>query len=178
MVPASTSAISARLDARDVVPVSSASRNRDACSRRDTFTKCCSARISVGAMNATCRPFSIATRADSSATMVLPAPTSPCSRRFIGCGFCRSSTISFERVLLPGGQLERQDAPRRLADPIVHLRHDRLALLGDGLPPRGNTGLKQKRFLEDEPLLRRRREPVQRVDRRVGGRECAAISAA
>ena len=34
--------------------------------------KCCSARISVGAMNATCRPFSIATSAAISATIVLP----------------------------------------------------------------------------------------------------------
>ena len=56
--------------------------------------KCCSARISVGAMNATCRPFSIATSEAISATMVLPAPTSPCNSRFIGCGRCMSVTIS------------------------------------------------------------------------------------
>src|SRR2546430_2769485 len=63
--------------------------------------KCCSARISVGAMNATCSPFSIATSAASSATIVFPAPTSPWSSRFIGCGRCKSSTISLSACFWP-----------------------------------------------------------------------------
>ncbi len=45
-------------------------------------------------MNATWKPFSIATSAAISATIVLPEPTSPCSSRFIGCGRCMSATIS------------------------------------------------------------------------------------
>ena len=45
---------------------------------------CCSARISVGAISAVCKPFSIAAIIAITATMVLPLPTSPCSRRFIG----------------------------------------------------------------------------------------------
>ncbi len=52
-------------------------------------------------MNATCSPFSMATTAASSATIVLPAPTSPCSRRFIGCGRWRSSTTLLERSRCP-----------------------------------------------------------------------------
>ena len=80
--------------------------------------KCCSARISVGAMNATWKPFSIATIAAISATIVLPEPTSPCSSRFIGCGRCMSSTISRDDLLLIARQLERQHAPRRFADRV------------------------------------------------------------
>ena len=50
--------------------------------------------LTVCAMTATWRPFSIATSAATSATIVLPEPTSPCSSRFIGCGRCMSATIS------------------------------------------------------------------------------------
>ena len=45
-------------------------------------------------MNATWKPFSIATSAAISATIVLPEPTSPCSSRFIGASRCMSATIS------------------------------------------------------------------------------------
>ena len=57
----------------------------------DDVAKCCSASSSVGAMNAAWQPFSIATSAANSATMVLPLPTSPCTRRCIGCGRARSA---------------------------------------------------------------------------------------
>ena len=43
--------------------------------------KCWRARISVGAISAACRPASITAAAASSATTVLPEPTSPCSMR-------------------------------------------------------------------------------------------------
>ena len=110
----------APLRGASTLPVSSATRNRERVEQpRESSRKCWSARISVGAMNATCRPFSIATTAASSATMVLPAPTSPCSSRFIGSGAACPSTISLERRLLAGGELERQHPPRRLADAIV-----------------------------------------------------------
>ena len=129
------------------------------------FTKCCSARISVGAMNATCRPFSIATSAASSATIVLPAPTSPCSSRFIGCGRCRSSTISLSAVRCPGvslnGSTWRADSRMRSSTDDRH----RLAL-GCRRPAAGHhPHLKQKRLLEDQPPLRRRGEPVQLLER-------------
>ena len=45
-------------------------------------------------MNATWNPFSIATSAAIIATIVFPEPTSPWSKRFIGCGRFMSSTIS------------------------------------------------------------------------------------
>ena len=110
--------------ALDVAPGGCASAGRACCrsaGRRGSGTATAAgrcwrsaapARISVGAMNATCRPFSIATIAASSATIVLPAPTSPCSSRCIGCGWRMSSTISFTACRWPGRQLERQDLRR------------------------------------------------------------------
>ena len=57
---------------------------RAARASRRACAKCCSARISVGAISAHCQPASIASAAASAATTVLPEPTSPCSRRCIG----------------------------------------------------------------------------------------------
>ena len=56
--------------------------------------KCCRARISVGAIKAACRPASITVAAASSATSVLPEPTSPCSSRSMRFGCARSATMS------------------------------------------------------------------------------------
>ena len=44
--------------------------------RRKLFA-CCSAKISVGAIKATCLPLSIANKAAKAATNVFPEPTSP-----------------------------------------------------------------------------------------------------
>ncbi len=57
-------------------------------------TRCCSARTSVGAIRAPWRPPSIAASNAVSATMVLPDPTSPWSRRCIGSGDDMSPAIS------------------------------------------------------------------------------------
>ncbi len=68
-------------------------------------------------MNATWNPFSIATSAASSATIVLPAPTSPCSSRFIGSGRCMSVTISRSATFCPSvslnGSTRRADSRMR-----------------------------------------------------------------
>ena len=60
----------------------------------EAVSACCSARISVGAMRTAWPPFSTAKSIAESATIVLPLPTSPCSSRFIGSGFIKSSKIS------------------------------------------------------------------------------------
>ena len=76
-----------------------------------------------------------------------------------------------ERRALPGGQLERQHAPRRFADAIVD---DDAAGFGSATrraPPRHHARLEQKRLFEDEAALRRRCEAVQFVDRRVRRRK-------
>ncbi len=79
-------------------------------------------------MNATCRPFSIATIAASSATIVLPAPTSPCSSRCIGVGRRMSSTISLTACRCPGVSLNGSTCAADGADAVVHRRHERLEL--------------------------------------------------
>ena len=56
--------------------------------------RCWRARISVGAISAACRPASTTVAAASSATTVLPEPTSPCSSRSMRCGRARSVTMS------------------------------------------------------------------------------------
>ncbi len=55
-------------------------------SQPTSLAKCCSARISVGAISAHCQPASMRCSAASAATTVLPAPTSPCSSRCMGWG--------------------------------------------------------------------------------------------
>ena len=94
-LPSASRAHASRRSFAPVVPVSRTGSKRDGANSRAIFRKCCSASSSVGAMKAACNPFSIATSAARSATMVLPDPTSPCSSRFIGCVRRRSSTISF-----------------------------------------------------------------------------------
>ena len=80
------------------LPVSQATRWPRACSsgasQSTSLAKCCSARISVGAISAHCQPASMAMQAASAATTVLPLPTSPCSRRCMGCTRPRSRAIS------------------------------------------------------------------------------------
>ena len=139
--------------------------------------KCCSARISVGAMNATCRPFSIATSAAISATMVLPAPTSPCSRRFIGCGRCMSVDDLRECRLLIARQLERQHAPDGLPVLVGDDDGARLALGVRAAPPQHDAELEEEELFEDQPAVRGRTKRVQLVDRRVGRREMDLLAA-
>ena len=69
-----------------------------------------------------------------------------------------------QRLLLAVGQAERQHTARRLADAIVDAHRDRFALARGKPAPRDDAHLKEKRFLEDQPPLRRRREEIQRVE--------------
>ena len=52
------------------------------------------ASLAFGAINAACRPASITVAAASSATTVLPEPTSPCSSRSIRLGLARSVSMA------------------------------------------------------------------------------------
>jgi hypothetical protein len=77
-----------RLRSSSSEPVSSTMRGRrvERSSSLRAARKCCVARISVGAMSAAWKPFSMATSMAWRATMVLPEPTSPWSRRRMGLG--------------------------------------------------------------------------------------------
>ncbi len=62
----------------------------------------------------------MAMTAASAATMVLPLPTSPCSRRFMGRGSFMSPAISCDDALLRLGGLERQHGLDLLAHAVVN----------------------------------------------------------
>ena len=59
-----------------------------------SLRRCCSAKISVGAIRAHCQPASMQLHAASAATTVLPDPTSPCSSRCMGTWRAKSAAIS------------------------------------------------------------------------------------
>ena len=146
-------------------------------SSRRMLKKCCSARISVGAMKATCRPFSIATSAAISATIVLPDPTSPCSSRFIGCGRCMSVTIS--RITVFWSPVSLNGRIRRTASRMSSVTTTGAALaLGVGAaPPQDDPELKEEELLEDQPAVRGRAERVQLARSRRPARESAPARA-
>ena len=77
-----------------VAPIRRAVRMPKGASRCSRFSACWEAKIAVGASIATCAPCLIAWKAARAATIVLPEPTSPCRRRFIGVVLVRSWRIS------------------------------------------------------------------------------------
>jgi hypothetical protein len=94
------------------LPVSQATCARPSGSSHCTsLRKCCSARISVGAISAHCQPASDGHAAASAATTVLPEPTSPCSRRCMGCGGPGRRPDLGDHALLGGGQLQTAVRP-------------------------------------------------------------------
>ncbi|CUI32654.1 Uncharacterised protein [Achromobacter xylosoxidans] len=93
-LPSAAAAAASRRALAVRLPLSQATFTPSGCSHDTSLRKCCSARISVGAINATCAPPAMAWAAAMAATTVLPLPTSPCSRRCIGYGRARSAEIS------------------------------------------------------------------------------------
>ena len=94
---ASPEAINANIARRSLVfwvPVSQAVVTPNGSSQPSNLRKCCSARISVGAISAHCHPASMHKAAASAATTVFPAPTSPCKSRCMGLYSPRSAPIS------------------------------------------------------------------------------------
>ena len=83
--------------------------------RRDGRRRCWRARISVGAISAAWRPASITVAAASSATTVLPEPTSPCSSRSMRSGLARSATMSATARACDGGERIGQGRDELLA---------------------------------------------------------------
>ena len=85
------------------------------------FRKCCSARISVGAISATLKPLSSAINAAHAATAVLPEPTSPCNKRRIGCLPPMSARISLKTFVCAAVSLKpscaRNGFIKRLSPP-------------------------------------------------------------
>ena len=126
-------------------------------------------------MNATCRPFSIASTDASSATIVLPDPTSPCSSRFIGCGTLHVLADVLQRLPLSGRQVKWQHGAHHLADPVVHLDGESLALGIRFATPQQQAHLKPKELLEDQAALRRCAERIELVQRSIGRRKVRGL---
>ena len=81
--------------------------------------QCWRASSSVGAIRAACRPTSITAAQASSATTVLPEPTSPWSRRDMRSGLARSAAISAIGPLLRACQFVGQGGDDLLAQAPV-----------------------------------------------------------
>ena len=92
--------------------------------------------------------------AASSATIVLPLPTSPCSRRFIGTRALEIGGDFRQHPFLRVGGLERQHALERFADArLAHAEGDARLLLRRLLAHR-QTQLVEEKFLENQALVR------------------------
>ena len=115
---------------------------------------CCSASVSVGAMNAAWAPFSTARSMAASATAVLPLPTSPISSRCIGRSRARSASISADGARLVAGQLERQRPPPPVHHHSARRERARLPALAPRAPPPRHRELEQEQLLEREPAAR------------------------
>src|SRR2546425_9683018 len=82
----------------------------------------------------------------------------------VGGDFCQNA-------LLRGCRLERKNALQRLADAFfAHGKCDGV-LAPYGAPIQRQTELKKEKLFEDEPLLRRRTECIERVERFIRRRE-------
>ena len=92
--PAATAARTLRFSLSRTELASHATRAPTRCIHGPILRRCCSARISVGAISAACAPLPIACDAARAAITVLPLPTSPCSNLFIGRRPASSAPIS------------------------------------------------------------------------------------
>ncbi len=135
-----------------VEPLSNAAATGSAPSRRWIVAKCCSASVSVGAINAAWRPCSTARSIAYSATTVLPLPTSPISSRCIGKTCARSSRISAIARTLIAGRRERQPAREpALAQRRRLVKHRRATLRAAPAAPAQEQQLCRAELLEGEP---------------------------
>ena len=103
-------------------PVSAAILTPASAASGVSAARCWRARISVGAIRTPCPPASAAISSAMNATSVLPAPTSPCSSRFIRWAAPISAAISSTaRFCAPVGGQGRpaRTRPRSAPSPIV-----------------------------------------------------------
>ena len=99
--------------------------------------------------------------AASSATIVLPLPTSPSSSRCIGFGLLEIRGDFREHALLRVRGLERQDALQRLADFILANAHGYAAPAALALAPLRQRQLVIEKLFEDQTHMRGAAEAVQ-----------------
>ena len=92
--------------------------------------KCWAARTSVGASRAACPPLSTTANIARSATIVLPEPTSPCSKRCIGWSWAKSASISAHTAFCPPVNWKGNEASKESRiPPLITLRDAVLSFL-------------------------------------------------
>ena len=122
-------------------------------SQRAKFCACCSASSSVGAISAAWKPASTTSAAASAATIVLPEPTSPCTRRIIGCGTARSRAHFAEDAPLRAGQREAGAGEQRPGELAV-ARERQGGIAADRRAQLPERELLREQLLEGEAPLR------------------------
>ena len=120
--------------------------------RRRSVRSCCSASSSVGAISAVWQPASATAIAASSATTVLPLPTSPCSRRCIGCGRARSARSSSQTRCCARVSRNGRPADGRARPAAVSRDRDR-RIARPALAPQREAELEQVELLEHQPRV-------------------------
>ncbi len=117
--PSAMAARATRFSAAFMPPTSKVTLTPNGSRRSARLAACWRARISVGASMALCQPFCAANQMAAAATSVLPLPTSPCSRQFIGVWPHRSADFFRRAALCPGGCIG-QAAPERRKVQLPH----------------------------------------------------------
>ena len=120
----------------------------------EKFRKCCSARISVGAISATLKPLSNAINALHAATAVLPEPTSPCNKTphrmraaHVRADFAQHFRLRFR-------QFETEFREKRFHQTIVAAARQRFGKRLEFFPARLDLKLQRHKFIHRQPLPR------------------------
>ena len=149
-----------------VEPVSSAAWTSSPGISFWSVAKCCSASVSVGAINAAWPPDSTARSIAYSATTVLPEPTSPISSRCIGRSWATIVVDRRHRLALVAGGRERE----RVLEPADRQLGGRLQRgRAGGLAPQRAAA--QQRDLEQQELVEREPPTARLLVAEVGGVE-------
>ena len=147
-------------------------------SHRATVPRCCSARISVGAISATCRPFSSATSAGHHRHRGLARPDVALQQPVHRPGLLHVLDDVPQRRSLARGEPERQHRADGAANAVVHDRDERLHLLvgraAGARRRRTGTGRTPRRSAAAAPACGRRSAARAGVP---GGGKCASRSA-
>ena len=167
--PLATACCAPRLAAAVRRPTSHATLTSSGASHCAILRKCCSARISVGAISATWKPHSIARAAASAAITVLPLPTSPCTRRCIGRAPARSRSTSIQHAVLRAREPERQRVAQ-LRREFARARQRVRASLLARVARRAQRDLLRQQFVELQALPGRIGALGQRVRVGIGRR--------
>ena len=114
---------------------------------------CCWASTSVGASSAACPPASTTWSIARSATRVLPEPTSPCRRRFIGWSRPSSSATRSPISRWPPVSSNGSRASKAASSPSSRRVRARAPWARCARPAAGEDELEHQRLLEAEPLL-------------------------